>query len=151
MNFVEIYADGSCKKNPGPGGYGAILFFTDKKGERHKKEISEGYALTTNNRMELLGVISALKILKIPCDVKIYSDSTYVVNGASVWAHNWRKNNFIKRGKPVPNADLWRALLELTALHSVTFVWVKGHTDNIYNIRADELASEAAKNAAKKD
>lgn len=147
MDFVEIYTDGSCKGNPGQGGYGALLLFTDASGKMYTKELSDGYAFTTNNRMELLAVISALKALKKPCKVKIYSDSAYVVNGGNIWAFNWQKSDF--RG--IANADLWKTLLELTDIHDTTFVWLKGHAGNIHNTRADEMAREAAQKAVKTD
>ncbi len=137
---VEIYTDGACSGNPGPGGYGVIL----KYGQQIK-ELSEGFADTTNNRMELLGVIAALKALREPCRVELYSDSKYVVDGITKgWAAGWRKNNWRKSDKsPAKNPDLWEELLELLERHTVTFHWVKGHAENEYNNRCDKLAVEA--------
>ena len=134
---VEIFTDGACSGNPGPGGYGAIL----RVGE-HVKEISGGEANTTNNRMELMGVISALSALKYPCDVVLTTDSNYVVDSvAKGWAKNWRANNWIKSDKiPALNADLWEKLLDLLEVHNVQFVWVKGHAGHPENERCDRLA-----------
>ncbi|MBD5140836.1 MAG: ribonuclease HI [Ruminococcus sp.] len=134
---VEIFTDGACSGNPGPGGYGAIL----RVGE-HVKEISGGEANTTNNRMELMGVISALSALKYPCDVVLTTDSKYVVDSvAKGWAKNWRANNWIKSDKkPALNADLWEKLLDLLEVHNVQFVWVKGHAGHPENERCDRLA-----------
>lgn len=134
---VEIFTDGACSGNPGPGGYGAIL----RVGE-HVKEISGGEANTTNNRMELMGVISALSALKYPCDVVLTTDSKYVVDSVTKgWAKNWRSNNWIKSDKkPALNADLWEKLLDLLEVHNVQFVWVKGHAGHPENERCDRLA-----------
>lgn len=134
---VEIFTDGACSGNPGPGGYGAIL----RVGE-HVKEISGGEANTTNNRMELMGVISALSALKYPCDVVLTTDSKYVVDSVTKgWAKKWRSNNWIKSDKkPALNADLWEKLLDLLEVHNVQFVWVKGHAGHPENERCDRLA-----------
>ena len=134
---VEIFTDGACSGNPGPGGYGAIL----RVGE-HVKEISGGEADTTNNRMELMGVISALSALKYPCEVVLTTDSKYVVDSVTKgWAKKWRANNWIKSDKkPALNADLWEQLLDLLELHNVQFVWVKGHAGHPENERCDKLA-----------
>lgn len=134
---VTIYTDGACSGNPGPGGYGAILMYGS-----HKKEISGGEALTTNNRMELMGVITALKALKRPCTVQLYTDSQYVVNAIEKgWAKKWQANGWMRNKKEkAMNPDLWQMLLELLQIHQVTFHWVKGHADNPYNNRCDELA-----------
>ena len=144
---VTIYTDGACSCNPGPGGWGAILFYKDSK-----KEIS-GYAEeTTNNQMEITAVIKALEMLKTPCDVDLYSDSAYVVNAFKEdWITKWIMNGFrTANKKPVQNVELWKRLLELTNVHNVTWIKVKGHADNEYNNRCDELATgEIAKN--KKD
>ncbi len=138
--LVEIYTDGACSGNPGPGGFGAILVF---KG--FEKELSEGFAETTNNRMELLGAISALELLKEPCRVMLTSDSKYLVDGMNLgWAKSWKKNNWIKSDKkPALNAELWGRLLELNEIHDITFVWVKGHAGHPYNERCDRLAVDA--------
>lgn len=135
-----IYTDGACSGNPGPGGWGAVL----KYGE-HEKELSGSEALTTNNRMELTGVIEALKCLKQACNVEIYSDSKYVVDGITKgWAEGWRKRGWKKADKtPAKNPELWESLLNLLEQHTVTFHWVKGHADNAYNNRCDELAVQA--------
>lgn len=134
---VEIFTDGACSGNPGPGGYGAIL----RVGE-HVKEISGGEANTTNNRMELMGVISALSALKYPCDVVLTTDSKYVVDSVTKgWAKKWRANNWIKSDKkPALNSDLWEKLLDLLEVHNVKFVWVKGHAGHPENERCDSLA-----------
>ena len=135
--IVEIFTDGACSGNPGPGGYGAIL----RVGE-HIKEISGGEASTTNNRMELMGVISALSALKYPCDVVLTTDSKYVVDSVTKgWARSWRANNWKKSDKkPALNADLWEKLLDLLDVHNVRFVWVKGHAGHPENERCDALA-----------
>ncbi len=136
MKEVTIYTDGACSGNPGPGGYGVILMYGDKK-----KEISGGEAMTTNNRMELMGVITGLTVLKEPCRVTLYTDSSYVVNAVNQgWLYGWKKKNWKKKGGDVKNPDLWQRVLELIGRHDVTFVWVKGHAENEYNNRCDELA-----------
>ena len=139
MKTVTIYTDGACSGNPGPGGWGAILRYKDVE-----KEISGGAAATTNNRMELTGVISALELLKEPCAVELYSDSKYVIDALSKgWAVSWRKKGWIKSDKkPALNPELWERLLELCEKHSVTCHWVKGHAENEYNNRCDALAVE---------
>ena len=136
MKQVTIYTDGACSGNPGPGGWGAILMYGE-----HSLELSGGEKETTNNRMELLGVISALKRLKEPCQVALYTDSQYVVNAFQKgWLLSWRKNNWKRKGGEVKNPDLWKTLTELTDYHQVTFHWVKGHAENAFNNRCDELA-----------
>ena len=140
MEDVTIYTDGACSGNPGPGGWGAILMY---KG--NKKEISGAKKDTTNNVMELTAVIEALKLLKYPCKVKLYSDSAYVVNAfLQHWVVNWQKNNWKTADKSdVKNKELWQELVDLTNTHNVTFIKVKGHSDNEYNNRCDELARKA--------
>ncbi len=140
MKHVDIYTDGACSGNPGPGGYGAILVFRGLE-----REISGGHPETTNNRMELLGAISALELLKEPCNVLLTSDSKYLVDGINLgWAKSWKRNSWTKSDKkPALNADLWGRLLELLEVHDVTFVWVKGHAGHPYNERCDTLAVEA--------
>lgn len=135
--LVEIFTDGACSGNPGPGGYGAIL----RVGE-HIKEISGGEADTTNNRMELMGVIAALSALKYPCDVVLTTDSKYVVDSVTKgWARGWKAKGWIKSDKkPALNVDLWEKLLDLLDVHNVKFVWVKGHAGHPENERCDELA-----------
>ena len=143
MKKVELYTDGACKGNPGPGGDGAILVYGGAE-----KEFSGGEALTTNNRMELLGAITGLAALKEPCEVVLTSDSKYLVDAVNKkWAVGWRKKGWKKGdGKPALNIDLWERLLDLLEIHRVTLVWVKGHAGHPYNERCDRLAvSEAEK------
>lgn len=140
MKKLDIYTDGACSGNPGPGGYGAVLLFGE-----HRKELSEGYRLTTNNRMEMLAVIKALEALKEACEVTLYSDSKYVIDAITKgWVEKWRKNNW-KRNKTetASNVDLWERMLKILAVHKVSFVWVKGHADNVENERCDFLARQA--------
>ncbi len=139
MKTVEIYTDGACSGNPGPGGWGAILRYNGRE-----KEISGGEGQTTNNRMELSAVIAALECLKEPCTVELYSDSRYVIDALSKgWAESWRKKGWIKSDKkPALNADLWERLLALTQRHEMRCHWVRGHADNEYNNRCDALAVE---------
>ena len=134
---VEIYTDGACSGNPGPGGWGAILRYNGVE-----KELSGGEGQTTNNRMELTGVISALRALKEPCVVELYSDSKYVIDALEKgWAVSWRKKGWVKSDKkPALNPDLWEELLDLAAVHELRCHWVKGHADNQYNNRCDALA-----------
>ena len=137
MKTVTLYTDGACSGNPGPGGWGAILSYNGVE-----KELSGGEANTTNNRMELLAVISGLEALKEPCRVELYSDSKYVIDGLSKgWAVSWRKNGWRKADKkPALNPDLWEKLLNLVEKHELRYHWVKGHADNPYNNRCDQLA-----------
>lgn len=137
MKKVIIYTDGACSGNPGPGGWGAILSYNGVE-----KELSGGEKQTTNNRMELMGVISALQALKEPCIVELYSDSKYVIDALSKgWVYGWQKKGWIKSDKkPALNVDLWERLLELIARHDVRYHWVKGHAENEYNNRCDEMA-----------
>ena len=144
---VTIYTDGSARGNPdGPGGYGVILHYTDPKGNLHESTRSAGYKKTTNNRMELMGVIAGLESLNRPCDVEIVSDSKYVTVAFNQdWIGSWIKNGWKKSDKkPVLNTDLWKRLLEAKAPHNVTFTWVKGHNDHPENERCDKMAVEAA-------
>lgn len=145
--LVKIYTDGSARGNPdGPGGYGTILHYTDTKGKLHVREYSQGYVRTTNNRMELMAAIVGLEALNRPCQVKLYSDSQYLVNAFNQhWIDGWLKKNW-KRGKnePVKNIDLWKRLLAAKAPHDVEFIWVKGHDGHEQNERCDELATTAA-------
>ena len=142
MEKVTIYTDGACSGNPGPGGWGAILMYKDVK-----KEISGGDKETTNNIMELTAVVKGLQMLKFPCEVELYSDSAYVVNAFNQgWIYNWSKNNWKTADKKeVKNKEIWQELYELTKTHKVTFIKVKGHSDNKYNNRCDELARGAIK------
>ena len=139
---VTIYTDGACSGNPGPGGWGAILMFGE-----NKKEISGGKKDTTNNVMELTAVIEALKLLKRPCKVELYSDSAYVVNAfLQDWISGWIKKGWKNSNKEdVKNKELWQELINLTKVHDVIFHKVKGHSDNEYNNRCDELARNAIK------
>ena len=143
MKYLDIYTDGACSGNPGPGGYGAILVY---KGI--EKEISGGEANTTNNRMELMAVISALEVLRESCEITITTDSKYVSDGITKgWAESWRKKGWRKGdGKPALNPELWGRLLDLLAGHKVKFVWVKGHAGHPYNERCDRLAVDYIKN-----
>lgn len=137
MKKVEIFTDGACSGNPGPGGWGAILRYGSKE-----KELFGGEQNTTNNRMELTACIEALTVLKEPCEVTLTTDSQYVVNGITKgWAESWRKNNWIKGDKkPALNPDLWGKLLDLCSRHNVTFNWIKGHAGHPENERCDTLA-----------
>lgn len=137
MKFVELYSDGACSGNPGPGGWGAIL-----RCDGREKELSGGEPHTTNNRMELTGVIEALSALKFPCKVKVITDSKYVVDGIEKgWAQGWKRRGWKKSdGKPALNSDLWEKLLELLAVHDVQFCWIKGHAGHPENERCDRLA-----------
>lgn len=139
IKFVEIFTDGACSGNPGPGGYGVVLRYGTKE-----KELSGGDSSTTNNRMELLGVITGLAALKEPCQVTLTTDSKYVVDSITKgWVYNWKKNNWIKSDKkPALNVDLWEQLLPLLEKHKVTFNWVKGHAGHPENERCDRLAVE---------
>ena len=143
MEKVIIYTDGACSGNPGPGGWGVVLMYKE-----NKKEISGGKKDTTNNVMELTAVIEGLKLLKYPCEVDLYSDSAYVVNAfRQGWIYNWVKNSWKTAGKePVKNQELWKELYSLTKTHKVNFIKVKGHSDNEYNNRCDELARNAINN-----
>lgn len=133
---VEIYTDGACSGNPGPGGWGAWLVYNG-----NEKELSGGEALTTNNRMELKATIEALNALKRPCRIRLHTDSTYVKDGITTWIHNWQKNGWRSaRKKPVKNADLWRQLHDATQRHEITWIWVKGHSGHPGNEHADALA-----------
>ncbi len=136
---VTIYTDGACSGNPGPGGWGALLIYGD-----HEKELSGGEAETTNNRMELKAVIEALHALKTDCEIKLYTDSTYVKDGITSWIHNWKKNGWkTANKKPVKNADLWQELDAVQRTHTIEWHWVKGHDGHPENERVDTLAREA--------
>lgn len=141
MKKINLYTDGACSGNPGPGGWGAVLEFNGTR-----KELSGGAANTTNNRMELLGVISGLEALREPCEVTLCSDSKYVIDGLSKgWAKGWRARGWKKSDKtPALNSDLWARLLELTEVHTMKYVWVRGHNGHAENERCDALAVAAA-------
>ncbi len=149
MKYVKIYTDGGCIGNPGPGGYGTVLLFG-----KHRKELSDGFKETTNNRMELMACIKGLEALKERCRVELYSDSKYVVDGINKgWAQRWQKNNWIrnkKTGDRAVNPDLWQQLLDLVKQHDVTMNWVKGHAGNKENEVCDQLANSAARNHPEK-
>ena len=136
MKKVTIYTDGACSGNPGPGGWGAILIYGDAE-----KELSGGEVSTTNNRMELISVITALEALREPCQVELFTDSKYVSNAVNLgWLDSWRRLGWKRKGGDVKNPDLWIKLVPMLEKHKVTFVWVKGHAENDYNNRCDELA-----------
>lgn len=143
MRYVEIFTDGACSGNPGPGGWGAVLRYGNKE-----KELCGGEKNTTNNRMELTAVIKALSALKEPCQVKLTTDSKYVVDSINLgWARSWQKNGWRKVDKkPALNAELWEQLLSLLDTHTVEFVWVKGHAGHPENERCDALAVNFYKN-----
>ena len=133
---VSIWTDGACSGNPGPGGWGVVLTY-----DGHEKELCGGEELTTNNRMELMGAISALEALSRPCGVDLHTDSQYLRGGVTGWMKNWKRNGWRTADKkPVKNEDLWRRLDEATARHDIAWKWVKGHAGDAMNERADELA-----------
>lgn len=143
---IKLYSDGSSRGNPGKGGYGTILSYRKQDGSLHEREYSCGYRMTTNNRMELLGVIRGFQELKTPCNVEVYTDSSYIVNAFNQgWIDSWIKKGW-KRGKnqAVLNTDLWKELLSLSSKHKVTYIWIKGHAGHSYNERCDKLATTAA-------
>jgi len=142
-DIVELFTDGACKGNPGPGGWGAVLRFKGKE-----KELSGGEPDTTNNRMEMMAAIEGLKALTRPCHVKLWTDSKYMMDGITKWIHGWQRNGWRTADKkPVKNADLWQALLAAIAPHRVEWHWVKGHAGHPENERADKLACAAAEAA----
>jgi ribonuclease HI len=140
LKQVEIFTDGACKGNPGPGGWGAIL-----RMGHHEKELSGGEAETTNNRMEMTAVIRALKALTEPCAVTLHTDSRYVIDGMTKWIDGWQRKGWVNASKkPVRNQDLWHDLIEAALSHQINWQWVKGHSGHPENERADRLASDAA-------
>lgn len=144
MKKVQIFTDGACKGNPGPGGWGVLL----RMGQ-HEKELSGREADTTNNRMELIAAIRGLEALTEPCAVDLYSDSKYVLDGITKWVHGWKKRGWINASKkPVRNADLWHELIEAAGRHTMQWHWVKGHDGHPENERVDQLASDQATLAA---
>ncbi|MEQ5124466.1 ribonuclease HI [Morganella morganii] len=144
---VEIFTDGSCLGNPGPGGYGALLRYKGRE-----KTLSEGFFLTTNNRMELLAAIMALETLKRPCDIVLTTDSQYVRQGITQWIHNWKQRGWRKADKsPVVNVDLWQRLDSAITRHQIDWQWVKGHAGHPENERCDELARAAAESPSQND
>ena len=143
---VRLYSDGSSRGNPGPGGYGTILQYTDPNGKLHEREYSEGFIDTTNNRMELMGVIRGFEELKKPCRVDVISDSKYVTDAFNQgWVDSWIKHSWKGAGnKPVKNVDLWQRLIQAKTMHEASFFWVKGHDGHPENERCDRLATSAA-------
>lgn len=140
MKKVEIFTDGACKGNPGPGGWGVLLRLG-----KHEKELSGGEALTTNNRMEMTAVIRALDALIEPCEVALHTDSRYVIDGITKWVAGWQKRGWRNAAKqPVKNEDLWRELIAAIARHRISWHWVRGHAGHVENERVDQLASAAA-------
>jgi ribonuclease HI len=135
---VEIFTDGACSGNPGPGGWAAIL-----RSGAHEKELSGGEAATTNNRMELTAAIRGLEALKKPSDVRMYTDSRYVMDGLTLWLPRWKRNGWRRGNQPLKNEDLWRALDAAAARHRVSWKWVAGHSGHVENERADALARAA--------
>ena len=142
MKHIQIFTDGACSGNPGPGGWGAILRY-----KAHEKELSGGEAETTNNRMELMALIAALEHLKEPCEIDLCSDSQYVINGLQKgWAKGWRARGWKKADKsPALNSDLWARLLDLSEAHTIHYNWIKGHAGHPENERCDRLAVEQSK------
>jgi len=135
---VTIYSDGACQGNPGPGGWGAIIRFG-----KHEKELSGGEKDTTNNRMELMAALEALRALNQPCQVTVFTDSTYLKNGITEWLPNWKQRNWRRKGGKLANVDLWMKLDEEITHHDVHWRWVKGHAGNWFNERVDKLAKKA--------
>ena len=147
MKQVELFTDGACKGNPGPGGWGALLRLA-----KHEKALSGAEADTTNNRMEMTAAIRGLEALTEPCEVTLYTDSKYLIDGITKWVHGWKKRGWINASKkPVRNADLWHELIALTDRHSVDWNWVKGHSGHPENERVDRLASDAAEAIAREN
>ena len=144
--LVELFSDGSSRGNPGPGGYGCVLRAVDASGNVHERELSGGYRLTTNNRMELMGVIAGLEALRYPCTVRVITDSQYVVRAfTDGWVEGWLTRGWKTAGRqPVKNVDLWQRLLRAKEPHTVTFEWVRGHAGHPENERCDALATAAA-------
>lgn len=143
---VTIYTDGAAKGNPGPGGYGTVILYTDNRGNCHRREYAGGYKRTTNNRMEILAAIVGLEALLRPCQVELYSDSQYLVKAFNEhWIEGWKKKNWKRNQKEdVKNVDLWKRLLKAMEPHEVAFHWVKGHAGHPENERCDALAVKAA-------
>lgn len=144
--LIKIYTDGACSGNPGKGGYGTILVAEDDNGKIHKKELTQGFKVTTNNRMELLAAIVGLEALKKPCDVELTSDSKYLVDAFNQkWIDGWIKKGWVGSNKqPVKNQDLWKRLLEAKKEHNVKFIWIKGHNGHEYNELCDKMAVQSS-------
>ncbi len=144
MKKVDIFTDGACKGNPGPGGWGALL-----RMGKHEKELTGSDLDTTNNRMEMQAVIQALNALIEPCEITLHTDSRYVIDGMTMWIDGWQKKGWVNASKkPVKNADLWHDLIEAAARHAIQWEWVRGHDGHPENERVDKLASDAANAAA---
>ena len=144
MKKIDIFTDGACKGNPGPGGWGALL-----RMGRHEKELSGSEPQTTNNRMEMTAAIRALGALIEPCEVSLYTDSKYLIDGMTKWIHGWKKKGWVNASKkPVRNADLWHELIDVAGTHTIHWHWVKGHSGHPENDRVDKLASDAAEAVA---
>ena len=144
MKKVDIFTDGACKGNPGPGGWGALL-----RMGKHEKELTGSDLDTTNNRMEMQAVIEALNALIEPCEITLHTDSRYVIDGMTMWIDGWQKKGWVNASKkPVKNADLWHDLIEAAARHAIQWEWVRGHDGHPENERVDKLASDAANAAA---
>ncbi|MGS0691648.1 ribonuclease HI [Shewanella sp. 0m-4] len=147
LKQISIYTDGSCLGNPGPGGYGIVL-----KYKKQTKELADGFALTTNNRMELLAPIVALEVLKVPCQVILTSDSQYMRQGITQWIHGWKRKGWItSTNQPVKNVDLWKRLDAVSQRHQIDWRWVKGHAGHAENERCDDLARQAAEAKPKQE
>jgi ribonuclease HI len=147
LSLVTIYTDGACSGNPGPGGWAAVLRYGE-----HERELSGRFRDTTNNRMELRAAVEALNALKRPCQVELYTDSSYLRDGITKWVHGWKRNGWRTAAKqPVKNQDLWKALLEAVARHQVNWQWTKGHAGDELNERADTLATSAAQQVTAAD
>lgn len=148
MKHIDIYTDGACKGNPGPGGYAAIIVYG-----KYEKVLTEGFFDTTNNRMELKAAIAGLEALKEPCEVSLYSDSKYLVDAMlKGWAKSWKAKNWIKSDrKKALNTDLWEKILQLDSIHNITYIWVKGHDGHEYNERCDRTAVASSENPTKHD
>jgi ribonuclease HI len=146
LMHVDLFSDGSSRGNPGPGGYGTVLHYVDTAGKLHVLELSQGFERTTNNRMELMGVIAGFEVLKRPCEVRVVSDSQYVINAFQKnWVKSWIDKGWRTSSKePVKNVDLWKRLLAAMEPHEVSFSWVRGHRGHPENERCDELATSAA-------
>ena len=142
---VKIYTDGACANNPGKGGYGIVLMYEKQNGDVVQKNLAKGFELTTNNRMELLAVIDALETLKKPCDIRLFSDSKYVIDAINQkWLDSWQEKNWkLNTKNPVKNIDLWKKLIEVMKPHKIEFIWVKGHASNEFNNLCDKMAVEA--------
>lgn len=147
MKKIKIFTDGSCIINPGPGGYGVIIYYN-----KHKKILSKGYFYTTNNRMELISAIKGLEYFKIPCKITLITDSQYLYYGITKWIKQWKKNKWKKKNKKlILNIDLWKKLDTINTYHKITWKWIKSHSGNLENEKCDKIAYKAALHPTKKD